>query len=168
MGIEQDIERMAEQEKRLCLPHFHHAVAWDLGTRLKSRSEASGLALTIEVRLARETVFFFAMPGTTPGNADWVRRKRNTVELLQSSSYAVGRSLELEGLTLEQRMGASARDYAVHGGGFPIRVSGMGCVGAVTVSGAPQRDDHETVVAVLAEMCGVPLREVALAASASP
>jgi len=50
--------------------------------------------VTIEIRLARETVFFHAMRGTTPANADWARRKRNTVELLQRSSYAIGRSLE--------------------------------------------------------------------------
>ncbi len=162
MNIELDIERMATQEQRLHFSRFDNTVAWDLGTRLKSRCEASGLALTIEVRLARETVFLFAMPGTTPTNADWVRRKRNTVELLQSSSYAVGRSLELEGLSLEQKMGAPARDHAVHGGGFPIRITSVGCVGAVTVSGAPQREDHAIVVAVLAEMCGVPLADVAL------
>jgi uncharacterized protein (UPF0303 family) len=35
-------------------------------------------------------------------------------------------------------------------------------VGTVTVSGAPQRDDHNLVVEVLAKLCGVPLAEVAL------
>jgi uncharacterized protein (UPF0303 family) len=162
MNIERDLERMAVQEQRLCLSSFDNAVAWELGTRLKSRCEANGAALTIEVRLARETVFLFAMPGTNPGNADWARRKRNTVELLHSSSYAVGRALELEGISLEEKMALPMRDFAVHGGGFPIRVMGTGCVGAVTVSGAPQREDHAMVVAVLADMCGVPLAEVAL------
>src|SRR4030095_10301881 len=163
MNIERDLERMAMQERRLCLAHFDNAVAWELGTRLKSRCEAIGVALTIEIRLSRETVFFFAMPGTNPGNADWVRRKRNTVELLQSSSYAVGRSLELEGISLEQKMGLPARGYAVHGGGFPIRVGTACCMGAVTVSGAPQREDHSIVVAVLAEMCGLAPADLAVA-----
>jgi uncharacterized protein (UPF0303 family) len=76
--------------------------------------------------------------------------------LLQKSSYAVGLSLKQEGLTLEQKMGLPARDYASHGGSFPIRVDGVGCVGAVTVSGLPQREDHELVAAVIAEMCRLP------------
>jgi uncharacterized protein (UPF0303 family) len=32
----------------------------------------------------------------------------------------------------------------------------------VTVSGIPQREDHGMVVKALAELCGVPLAEVAL------
>lgn len=162
MNIDQDLERMAQQERRLCLTHFDNAVAWELGTRLRARCEAVGVNLTIEIRHAGETVFFFAMPGTQPENADWARRKRNTVELLQRSSYAVGRSLEKEGFSLEQDSRLPVRDYAVHGGGFPIRVIHGNCVGAVAVSGAPQRRDHAIVVEVLAEMCGVPLGDVAL------
>jgi uncharacterized protein (UPF0303 family) len=159
---EQDIERMAEQERRLRFGRFDNDTAWELGTRIRTLCESRGVAVTIEVRLMRETVFFYAMQGTTPENADWVRRKRNTVELLQRSSYAVGRSLELEGLSLEQKMGVPTRDYATYGGAFPIRTDGIGCVGAATVSGLPQREDHAIVVAVLADMCGVPLAEVAL------
>jgi uncharacterized protein (UPF0303 family) len=162
MGTEQDLERMGEQERRLCLARFDNDTAWELGTRIRTLCESRSLALAIEVRMMRETVFFYAMQGTSPENADWVRRKRNTVELMQSSSYAVGRALALEGLTLEQKMGLPLRDYATHGGGFPIRVDGIGGVGAVTVSGAPQREDHAIVVAVLAELCGIPLLEVAL------
>ena len=40
------------------------------------------VAVTAEVRRGKETLFFYAMPGTTPNNADWVRRKRNVVEAL--------------------------------------------------------------------------------------
>ncbi|MEY4882378.1 MAG: hypothetical protein RIS34_232 [Pseudomonadota bacterium] len=162
MGLEQDIERLAKQEQVLRFDRFDHATAWELGTRIRALCEARGLALTTEIRLARETVFFCAMPGTTPGHSDWARRKRNTVELVQRSSYAVGRSLELEGSSMEQKMGLPTRDYATHGGSFPIRVNGVGCLGTVTVSGAPQREDHAIVVEVLAALCGVPLADVAL------
>lgn len=58
--------------------------------------------------------------------------------------------------------GLPLRDFAVAGGGFPILVEGVGCVGAVIVSGLPQRDDHALVVEILAEMCGVPLRDIVL------
>jgi len=162
MEIATDISRIAHQEQRLRLARFDANDAWQLGTRLREIAARGGLALTIEIRIARETVFFSAMAGTTPANTDWARRKRNVVELLHRSSYGVGRSLEQEGRTLEQTMGLAARDYATHGGSFPLVVVAAGCIGAVTVSGAPQRVDHNLVVEALADMCGVALGEVAL------
>ncbi|MEO7745267.1 MAG: heme-binding protein, partial [Actinomycetota bacterium] len=38
------------------------------------------------------------------------------------------------------------RDYAAHGGVFPLIVAGVGPVGTVGVSGLPQVQDHEFVV----------------------
>ncbi|MEO8155181.1 MAG: heme-degrading domain-containing protein [Rhizobacter sp.] len=162
MDIANDIERIAQQELRLRFRHFDLDGVWQLGSRLRVIAESSGVSLAIEIRLAAQTVFFLTMPGTTPANADWARRKRNTVELLHRSSYGVGRSLERDGQTLADTMGLPARDYASHGGGFPLFVEHVGVVGAVTVSGVPQREDHSIVVTALAELCNVPLAEIAL------
>jgi uncharacterized protein (UPF0303 family) len=163
MDLAADIQRIAEQEQRLQLPALDLDTVWQLGTRLREIAVSRQVPLTIEIRLGGETVFFSAMPGTTPANTDWARRKRNTVELLHRSSYGVGRSLERDGKTLADTMGLPARDYASHGGGFPLRVKHAGVVGTVTVSGAPQREDHVIVVMALAELCKVPLAEIALA-----
>src|SRR5882672_4685959 len=76
MDIENDLEQLARQERDLCFARFDLATAWDLGTRIRTVCEQRGVAVAIEVRLVRETVFYCAMPGTTPENADWVRRKR--------------------------------------------------------------------------------------------
>jgi uncharacterized protein (UPF0303 family) len=162
MTIEADIERIAEQERVLALPSFDAADAWRLGESLKRRAESKGQAVLIEIRIAGHTVFCYAMPGTAPANADWARRKRNTVELLHRSSYGVGLGLQREGSSLEAKMGLPIRDYASHGGGFPIVVKGVGCIGVVTVSGLPQREDHEMVVAALAEWAGVTVTSLAL------
>ena len=48
------------------------------------------------------------------------------------------------------------------GGSFPIFVEGVGCIGAVTVSGLRQRDDHEFVVEALAVRCGVEVADIRL------
>jgi len=163
MDLAADLQRIAEQEQRLQLPALDLDTVWQLGTRLREIAASRRVPLTIEIRLGGETVFFSSMPGTTPANTDWARRKRNTVELMHRSSYGVGRSLERDGKTLTDTMGLSARDYASHGGSFPLRVKNVGVVGTVTVSGAPQREDHVIVVMALAELCHVPLAEIALA-----
>ena len=162
VDIERDLARIAEQERRLCFPRFDAESAWELGARLKVLAEKRKAALCIEIRLLGQTSFFFAMPGTTPINADWARRKRNAVELMQKSSYAIGLGLQRDGSDLESKLGLPTRDYASHGGGFPIRADGVGCIGVVTVSGLPQREDHGLVVEALAAMLDLPLEELAL------
>jgi uncharacterized protein (UPF0303 family) len=163
--LRRDLARIAEQEARLRLPTWSEAVAWQLGCRLRELAAARGLAITIEARLARETVFLCAMPGTAPTNADWARRKRNSVETLQRSSYAIGLQLALEGVAdLEVKLGLPLRDHANAGGCVPIRLAdGGACVGTLTVSGLPQRDDHDLVIEVLAEHLDIALETVALA-----
>lgn len=151
-----DLAIIAKQEYLLQFKAFDNTTAWQLGESIKKYCESENLAVTIEIRLCRETVFFFAMPGTSPNNADWARRKRNTTELQQRSSYAVGLALS-EGETLESQSGLPMRDYAHHGGGVPIRVKGVGFVGVVTISGLPQREDHNIVVQVMADFIGVTL-----------
>ncbi|MBX0329356.1 heme-degrading domain-containing protein [Oscillochloris sp. ZM17-4] len=162
MNIDTDLERIAAQERDLQFDRFDAADAWDLGCRLRAAAESRGVAVTVEIRMAGQTLFLSAMPGTTPANADWARRKRNVVELLGQSSYAVGLGLAREGTSLEDKQGLSLRDYATHGGSFPLRVAGVGCIGAITVSGLPQREDHSLIVAVLAERLGRPLAGLAL------
>ena len=154
MDSERDLARIAEQEQRLRFERFDATVAWDIGLRLKAAAEARGAVVAIDISLHGQQLFFFAMPGTTPDNADWIRRKRNTVARFHRSSYAIGLSLQQQGTTLEAKTGLSPAEYATHGGSFPILLAGTGCIGAITVSGLPQREDHELVVAVVGEHLG--------------
>lgn len=156
-----DIERLQAQARRLQLPRLDGAMAWTIGAQLREAALARGAAVTIELRIGAELAFFHAMPGTAAANADWARRKRNTAELLGSSSYLVGRELQRDGRTLGTLMGLPERDYAAHGGAVPLQVGGTR-LGCVTVSGLPQRDDHALVVQVLAPLCGVAVEDVAL------
>ncbi len=99
-------------------------------------------------------VFYAALDGATPDNPNWVRRKRNTVFRLFKSSYATGLSLLKQQTNLQAKLGLPDAEFAAHGGSFPIVVKGTGCIGAVTVSGLPQREDHNLVVEALAELLG--------------
>ena len=113
--------------------------------------------VAIDISLRDRTLFHCALPGSTTDNSEWIRRKRNAVLRLWRSSYAVGRSLELAGNSQEIAYALPLADYAVHGGAFPLALQGLGCVGAVTVSGLPQREDHTLVADALARFLNVDL-----------
>ncbi len=154
MELEQHLQKVVQQEAALVFPHFDASTAWEIGVALRAAALAAGAAVTIDIRRGEEILFFHAMPGTAPANADWARRKRNVVELLRRSSYAVGLENRLAGVAVEETMGLPARDFASHGGSFPIRVVHAGHVGSITVSGLPQREDHALIVDVLARRLG--------------
>ncbi len=50
--------------------------------------------------------------------------------------------------------GLPISEYASDGGSFPLTVKDAGIVGSVTVSGLPQRADHELVVEALCALLG--------------
>jgi uncharacterized protein (UPF0303 family) len=147
-------ERVTVQERELWLPELDARVAWELGVRLRSMAEERGFAIVIDVRRFMQPLFFSAMEGTTPDNAEWVRRKGNVVARFHRSSYGVGLNLKAKNTTLEEKYGLPVADYSAHGGSFPLDVSGAGVVGSVTVSGLAQRDDHELVVEALCSIVG--------------
>lgn len=167
MGVDQDLERINLQEKRLRFERFDAGVAWEIGSRLRALAEKRGKSVAIDIHMNGHPLFFCAMPGTTPDNVDWLRRKRNVVNRFHHSSYGVGLYQEKKKQSLETKYGLELRDYAPHGGGFPVFLGGTACVGSIIVSGLPQREDHEMVVEVLAEYLKVPLNEVALSPAGS-
>jgi uncharacterized protein (UPF0303 family) len=162
MTIDQDLEKIALQEKRLQFSHFDAEVAWAIGSALKSAAEKRKVAVAIDIQLNGHALFSYAMRGTTPDNWEWVRRKRNVVMRYHRSSYAIGLKHERAQTSLHGTHGLELKDYAAHGGCFPIFVTGTGCIGTVTVSGLPQRDDHELVVSVLQEYLGLSNEDLAL------
>jgi uncharacterized protein (UPF0303 family) len=155
MGAVEDLAVIARQEEMLRWDGFDADVAWRLGSAMREMLVERGAGGTVEIEVAGQVLFTAATVGATPGQADWIRRKRNTVRRFARSSYAVGRQLERDGETMEGRHGLALADYAAHGGGFPVWVKGVGCVGTIIASGMPQRDDHNLVVAAMAKVLGV-------------
>lgn len=154
MIIEADLERIAFQESQLQFDGFNLENGWALGSLLRDMAVERKLGVVIDVTLFSMPVFYTALAGATPDNPQWVRRKRNCVFRFLKSSYAVGLSLAKQETTIQAKFGLPDADYAPHGGSFPIVVKGTGCVGAVTVSGLPQREDHNMVVEALCRTLG--------------
>jgi uncharacterized protein (UPF0303 family) len=148
---ENDLAAIAKQERELHFSHFDEDSAWHLGSRLREFATSRKLGIAIDVRRFNQPLFFSALPGTSPDNIEWIRRKSNLVARFHRSSYAVGLDM---GASLFEKYGLPIADYAAHGGGFPIRVHGAGVIGSVTVSGLPQRSDHGLVVEALCAELG--------------
>ena len=149
MTVAPDLALIAEQESQLVFPRFTLETAWTLGIILRDAALARSAPVAIDISLPERPLFHAALPGAGPDNADWVRRKRNTVLRLGTSTLGVGLKLAASGETLEGRYGLSSRDHAAHGGGFPLILEGLGCIGAITVSGLPQVEDHGLIVQAL-------------------
>ncbi len=160
---EDDLTAIAVQERELHFTRFDEDAAWHLGARLREMAAARKLVLAIDVRRFGQPLFYAALAGSTPDNAEWIRRKSNLVARFHRSSYAIG--LEI-GASIFEKYGLPIADFAAHGGSFPIRLHGAGVIGSVTVSGLPQRADHELVVEALCGQLGKEYAKLALAAPA--
>jgi len=147
-----------KQEQTLTLPHFDAATAWTLGTMLHGYAVTRAHTVVIDIRRFGRPIqplFYAALPGTTPDNARWARRKSNVVARYHRSSYGIGLRLESQGQTITQRHALPASDYATVGGSFPIAVPAAGgVIGAITVSGLTSQDDHELIVEALCQHLG--------------
>lgn len=143
------LEELGRQEEVLQFDSFSNEDALALGLRLVEYARQNGKAVTVDITRNGHQLFHHAMAGTTPDNAAWVRRKNNVVQRYGRSSFYMGTQYRSKGKTFEEHSGLDFAEYAAHGGAFPILLKGTGPVGTITVSGLPQREDHELLIAVL-------------------
>jgi uncharacterized protein (UPF0303 family) len=162
MPLDVDLERIALQERLLHWPRFDSDLAWKLGSLLRDWAMERKAPIVIDVRRFGQPLFYAAIEGSTPDNADWARRKNNTVARFHRSTYGLSLMLQSQKTTLADKFGLPLAEYAAHGGAFPITVLGTGVIGSVTISGLPQREDHELVVKAICSQLGVDYKTVAL------
>jgi uncharacterized protein (UPF0303 family) len=144
-----DLTALLAEEDELQLTSFTNDEAIDLGLRLVETARARDFAVVVDVRRGDQQLFHAALEGTSADNDAWVERKVRVVRRFGHSSFLVGRQLHAEGRTMEDKFLLDGREFAAHGGAFPIVVRGTGPVGVVTVSGLPQAEDHRLVTEVL-------------------
>lgn len=161
---EDDLAAITLQERELCFDRFDEDTAWNLGSRLRTMAVARKAGVVIDIRRFGQSLFYCALSGSTPDNADWVRRKSNLVARFHRSSYRMG--IEV-GANLFEKYALAMSEFAAHGGSFPICLRGSGVIGSITVSGLPQRADHELVVEALCVELGKDYGKLALPNSPS-
>lgn len=140
---------LLRQEAELPFRRFPNDAALELGLALLQGAGEFSKPVTIDITRNGQQLFHYAMPGTSRDNDEWIRRKNNVVNRFGHSSYYIGTTLKVADKTMEEKYLLSSHEFAAHGGAFPLIIRDVGVVGTITVSGLPQRDDHELVVTTL-------------------
>jgi uncharacterized protein (UPF0303 family) len=145
---------------KLLFEHFNAEDAHTLGEAMRADAVANKLPIVIDIRAGDTPLYAVMCPGATAENFDWARRKRNLTLLTKLDTWTHGQR-RLEGHDILDELGLDVRDYASHGGCIPV-FTGDGIIGAtVTVSGLPQKDDHELALKHLTELWHRHLKEIA-------
>ena len=140
----------AEQEEKFQFERFSRRDALNIGLKLIENAEKKAQPVAVEITVNGLVVFRYFMEGSRPESELWLARKRNAVDLMETSSLRFFAELEDAGETFADRK-LDPNEYAA-GGGFPIRLRGTGVIGSICVSGYPDHvDDHQLIINTLAE-----------------
>lgn len=149
------IAKVTEQEKMLRFDHFTNEDAWELGKLYAEKIKAEGIDMAVAIRkINGNTVFAHFTDGTNMMNENWMRRKFNTVKLNEMSSFKQWAIHEMKGRTPED-IGLTTADYALVGGGFPVKLKNGEMVAVILASNLPHEKDHRFIVEGLADFLKV-------------
>jgi len=113
--------------------------------------------VVINISLANSNQLLFhtaTTSGTQPDNDIWVSRKRKTVLRWCMSSWYMHNKMGGDEVRFREKyaLGDRVGEYAIHGGGVPLRVNGVeGVVAVVVVSGLKQEEDHMVIIECMEE-----------------
>lgn len=148
------LKQLLQEEQELQFGWFNETVAWQIGSRMVERGMNEKLPITIDITRGIHQLFHASLPGTSPDNDEWVKRKVRLVYRFGHSSFYMGQLLKNKGKSLEEAYLVSENFYAPHGGCVPIIVKNTGLVGTITVSGLPQEEDHNLVIRSIRDYLG--------------
>jgi len=155
INYSQIIETTMQQERLLRFDRFTNKDAWNLGAFIVRRAEEKGVAMAVSIRkLNGNIIFQHCSDGTTMNNENWIRRKFNTVRLTEGCSLRAWASSIVKNQDLAAQ-GLDSKDYALCGGGFPIKLKTGEMVAALIVSNLPHLEDHAFLIDALCDYLGV-------------
>ncbi|KAG5418055.1 hypothetical protein I9W82_004384 [Candida metapsilosis] len=150
------LTELASLEEKHKLKSFNSEIAWELGSLARQLCQElyPNKGIVIDITLTNgQTLFHSAVAsGTAIDNDNWVKRKYNTVFRFGKSSFYIGQKLRQKKKTIEEAMFVSSIEYASHGGSVPLYLeSNEFPIGALTISGLAQEQDHLLALKVLEE-----------------
>ena len=153
----ENLNILKKQEVLLQFDHFNNDEAFELGSFMVSYAKKHDITIAVSIRLNNGCIFFQHCPnGTNLLNQKWIERKFNSVKLMERSSLLSAFTFEHDNDTPEIHA-LAAKDYALCGGGFPIRIKGSQTViGAIIASNLYHIADHEFIISCLKEYLHCP------------
>lgn len=150
-SLEALIAKVEDQVRTLQFSRFTKDDALNLGLHLVKLGRTRRLPIAIDITKGEQVLFHAALEGATPNNEHWIKAKQRTAIRYEVPSFLVGLRHRVGGGRIEDHGWFDESTYAAHGGAFPIYVRDVGVVGVVTVSGLPQKADHDLVVEALSD-----------------
>lgn len=144
-------EQLEQEDAELRFADFTLEDAWRLGSRMREVAVERKLPIAIGIVLGQQRVFHTALPGSSSDNDEWLARKTRVALRYGRASLAIGEQFRDRGRDFDTDSRLDPGEFAAHGGVVPLRLRGGAVIGAVGVSGLPQRDDHALVVECLRE-----------------
>jgi uncharacterized protein (UPF0303 family) len=146
-----DLTAISQLDSSILFPSFTVDDAWTLGCLLRSRLLTIPGSTVISITLANNTPLFYTAvrSGITPDNTAWVQRKSATVLRFGCSTWYMHNKFQGDEKAFAEKycLLDKAKEFAIHGGGFPVRVKGVeGVVAVIVVSGLKQQQDHQVIV----------------------
>ena len=149
------LDLLRRQEQGLRFDRFSNEDALRIGLKLVEAARAQKQVVSVEIARNGQVLFAHGMDGAPPDHAHWIRRKSNLANRTGHSSFYTHTEVVQGGGDFDAIPTLDPREYAAHGGAFPVYLKGTGQVGTITVSGLPGPDDHALVVNVLKDYLGI-------------
>ena len=142
-------ERVLAQQEKLIFSKFDLEELHKIGAYALELFERKDYPMAVEIRISDWKALHISFPGTSPENDWWMNRKSKVVNLTGNSSL-YERLLSEEGkYDWFEKKKVSEEDFAIHGGGFPIKTEKIGLIGVILVSGLPHLMDHQIAYELL-------------------
>ena len=143
------LKKLEKEFDELQFDRFGFDEAWAIGNDLVQTGLREKLGIAIDVTVNGQTLFHAGLAGSSPDNDHWIERKVHVVQRFHKSSLSIATQLRQKGKTMEEEYAIPSAEFAASGGAVPIRVRGVGVIGAVTVSGLRDYEDHDMAAAAI-------------------
>jgi uncharacterized protein (UPF0303 family) len=142
------IEELEQQDAEVVLDHFDQSDAFQLGMIAARLLIGEGTPLGVDIAIGDHLVFRVKLGGVSQDTDVWLAAKARVARHYDKASIHVRAISTGEGWTVEDH-GLDPDLYRPHGGSVPIRVTDVGLVGTITVSGAHDTVDHALAMGAL-------------------
>lgn len=150
--IQTIIDTVKKQEQDLRFDHFTNEDAFELGKHMVEKIKADGIEMAVQIKKVNgNTLFSYFSQGTNLMNENWMKRKFKTVIMNEKSSYLIWAFNEMAGrgedpIRDAALQGMDSKEYAICGGGFPIKLKTGEMVAVMLASNLPHMKDHQFIV----------------------